>query len=86
MSNALVVASTGLRNAEQAFTRAASQTLRATFPMTAQPSPALTIDPPPDLASSIAAQMEAGVAFKANLAVYRVANDMYRSLLRATAS
>ena len=88
MSNALVIASSGLRIAERAFTRAASDTMRAALPAPpsqASPPPAAAFTPPLDMASGIVAQMEASLAFRANLAVYRVANGMYRALLDATA-
>jgi len=80
----------GLRAAERAFTRAASETMRASLPLetdASQPSAASTAiqTPPLDMATGIVAQMEARVAFKANLAAYRTANDLYRALLKATA-
>jgi hypothetical protein len=85
MSNALVIASNATRTAERAFTAAASNTLRLALP--APPQSSATINAQPlDMASSIVAQMQASVAFKANLAVYRTANAMYRTMLRAIAA
>ena len=82
----------GLQTAERAFTRAASATVRAALPEpfesdAAPPStaPAAVHTPPLDMATGIVAQMEAKVAFKANLAVYRTADALYRALLKATA-
>ena len=83
MGNALIIAASGLQTAERAFTAAASNTLRLALP--APPQLSATIDARPlDMASGIVAQMQASVAFKANLAVYRTANAMYRTMLRAT--
>ena len=83
MDAALNIAAAGLSTAERAFTRAATDTVRAAMPPTLS-APAAITAPPLDLAGGIVAQMEASLAFRANLAVYRVANSMYRSLLKAT--
>ena len=83
MANALIIAASGLQTVERAFTAAASNTQRLALP--APPQLSATIDAQPlDMASGIVAQMQASVAFKANLAVYRTANAMYRTMLRAT--
>ena len=85
MDPALRIAATGLWNAERAFTAAASYTLRAALPEAPAYAAAPFHLPPLDMAGGIVAQMEASVAFRANLAVYRTASNMYRALLKATA-
>ena len=78
-------AASGLRIAEQAYTRAAAATLRATLPQPAASSSTPIAIPPSDPTDGVVAQMQARAAFRANLAVYRTANDLYRALLKATA-
>ena len=87
MDDALRIAASGLRTAERAFTSAAADTLRAALPeaLPFQATASLSNTPPLDMAGGIVAQMEARVAFEANLAVYRTANHLYRALLKATA-
>ena len=86
MDSALTIAATGLHAAERAFTKAASDTLAAALPAPPPSStaPATVISQPIDMASGIVAQMEANVAFRASLAVYRTASSMYRALLSVT--
>ena len=87
MDHVLTIAASGLRTAERAFTAAASDTLSATLPapLSSSAAPSSVTPPPRDLASGIVGQIEARASFRANLAVYRTANDLYRSLLKATA-
>lgn len=93
MGNALIIAGSGLLTAERAFTRAASETVHAAEPVPVEsyalPSstaPAAVHTPPLDMATGIVAQMQPEARFKINLALHRTANDLYRALLKATAS
>jgi hypothetical protein len=83
MDNVLTIAASGIRNAEQAFTQAAADTLSAALPEPPSAPPAITM-PQRDLADGVVAQLQARTAFRANLAIYRTANDLYRALLKAT--
>ena len=90
MADASITAVSGLHAAEWAFNKAASDTLQAALPAPPDAEPLAaaptTMTQPLDMASGIVAQMEANVSFKANLAVFRTANDLYRALLKATTS
>lgn len=89
MSDAITIAASGLRSAEQAFSATAFNIISAANqePAAAPPpaAPGAPLTPTLDLATQMVAQIEAATAFKANLAVYRTASSTYRALLKATA-
>ena len=85
----MTIAASGMRAAERALSVVASDVAVATA---TAPVPATTPAQAPyarvqgapnlDLATLMVSQMEAANSFRANLAVYRTASAMYRSLLR----
>ena len=90
MADAMTIAASGLQAAGQAMSALASDVVNANRlgPQIATPAPpsltarGIIAAPNLDMATLIVSQMEAGNAFRANLAVYRTASRMYRSLLR----
>ena len=89
MADAMTIAAQGLQAAGQAMSALASDVVNANRlgPAIAAPAPSAAAPgviaaPNLDMATLIVSQMEAGNAFRANLAVYRTASRMYQSLLR----
>jgi flagellar basal body rod protein FlgC len=85
----MTIAAAGLQAAGQAMSALASDVVNANRlgPVIAAPAPSAAVQaviaaPNLDMATLIVSQMEAGNAFRANLAVYRTASRMYQSLLR----
>ncbi|MES2293958.1 MAG: flagellar basal body rod C-terminal domain-containing protein [Pseudomonadota bacterium] len=90
MADAMTIAASGLQAAGQAMSALAADVVNANRlgPQIAAPATPVAAGqgviaaPNLDMATLIVSQMEAGNAFRANLAVYRTASRMYRSLLR----
>ena len=90
MADAMTIALSGLKSADLALTRAAANIVNASSLGTAADTPSRAMPaqtgpapmPALDMATQLVSQMEAAVSFRANLAVYRTASAMYRSLLR----
>jgi flagellar basal body rod protein FlgC len=84
----MTIAASGLQAAGQAMSALASDVVNANRlgpVIAAAPSAAaqsVIAAPNIDMATLIVSQMEAGNAFRANLAVYRTASRMYQSLLK----
>jgi hypothetical protein len=88
MSNVMSIAASGMQSALRAFGASAAEVTQAALPpQTVQaPAPAVagTLNAPPaggDLAAAVVDSLQAANAFRANLAVFRTAQQMSKTLL-----
>lgn len=90
MSNAMSIAASGMQSALRAFGASATEVTQAALPpQTVQPAAATvagtlntpSVAPGGDLAAAVVDSLQAANAFRANLAVFRTAQQMSKTLL-----